>query len=56
MLKLDVIRAWKDEEHRERPSEEKRKALPEHPSRMIELVDAELETVAGGGRTKRHRR
>ncbi len=47
MSKLDVIRAWKDEEYRESLSEEERKLLPEHPAGLIELGDAELEAVGG---------
>ncbi len=50
MSKLDVIRAWKDEEYRESLTEEERRLLPEHPAGMIELGDAELEGVGGGAK------
>ncbi len=56
MTKLDVIRAWKDEEYRESLSEEERKLLPEHPAGMLELGDAELEGVAGGVPPAKHGR
>jgi mersacidin/lichenicidin family type 2 lantibiotic len=47
LSKADIIRAWKDEEYRNGLSEEERAALPEHPSGMVELPDAELASVAG---------
>ncbi len=52
MSKLDVIRAWKDEEYRSSLTEEERKLLPEHPAGLIELGDAELQEVGGGAHTK----
>jgi mersacidin/lichenicidin family type 2 lantibiotic len=48
MSYLDIIRAWKDEEYRLSLSEEQRAVLPEHPAGLMELVDAELDDVAGG--------
>ena len=48
MSYLEIIRAWKDEEFRLSLSEEQRALLPEHPAGLIELTDAELDTVAGG--------
>ncbi len=53
MADLDIIRAWKDEEYRESLSEEERKLLPDHPAGVIELSDADLESVAGGARGRR---
>jgi mersacidin/lichenicidin family type 2 lantibiotic len=44
-----VIRAWKDEEYRASLSEAERALLPEHPSGLNELSEAELEQLAGGG-------
>lgn len=48
MPKVDIIRAWKDEEYRDSLSEEERAALPAHPAGVIELSDLELGHVAGG--------
>ena len=48
MSTYDIIRAWKDQEYRDSLSEAERAALPQHPAGLIELSDAELETVAGG--------
>ena len=48
MSTLDIIRAWKDEEYRLSLSAQQRALLPEHPAGLIELADAELDTVAGG--------
>ena len=45
----DIIRAWKDEEYRLSLSAEQRMLLPEHPAGLIELEDAELDTVQGAG-------
>jgi mersacidin/lichenicidin family type 2 lantibiotic len=48
MSPVDIIRAWKSEEYRRSLSASERAALPAHPAGMIELTEAELETVAGG--------
>lgn len=48
MSKIDVIRAWKDEEYRASLSEAERAQLPPHPAGYVELTDAELESAAGG--------
>jgi mersacidin/lichenicidin family type 2 lantibiotic len=48
MSNLDIIRAWKDEEYRMGLSEDQRKLLPEHPAGLVELVDTDLNIVAGG--------
>ncbi len=42
-----IIRAWKDADYRESLSAEERAALPEHPSGLISLSDADLAAVAG---------
>ncbi|HVF56051.1 MAG TPA: mersacidin/lichenicidin family type 2 lantibiotic [Pyrinomonadaceae bacterium] len=47
MKKVDIIRAWKDEEYRASLTDDERASLPEHPSGAIELYDAELGEVAG---------
>jgi mersacidin/lichenicidin family type 2 lantibiotic len=48
MLHPDIIRAWKDEDYRLSLSEAERTALPAHPAGLIELVDSDLDAVAGG--------
>ncbi len=47
-MKIDIIRAWKDEGYRWSLSEEERHILPENPVGELELTDAELEAVMGG--------
>ena len=39
---IDIIKAWKDEDYRERLSAEQRAQLPEHPSGVIEFQESEL--------------
>ena len=48
MCKLDVVRAWKDEDYRMSLSEVDRKMLPGNPAGLIEISDSELGGVAGG--------
>jgi len=48
MNKIDVIRAWKDEQYRMSLSEAERASLPQNPAGVVELSDADLEGVAGG--------
>jgi mersacidin/lichenicidin family type 2 lantibiotic len=48
MSHIDIIRAWKDEEYRNRLSEAERTQLPENPAGLIELGDTDMESVAGG--------
>ena len=48
MSKIDIIRAWKDEEYRQSLTDAERAALPENPAGKIELTDADLGAVAGG--------
>jgi mersacidin/lichenicidin family type 2 lantibiotic len=45
---MDIIRAWKDEEYRLSLTEEQRALLPDNPAGLLELSDADLESVAGG--------
>jgi mersacidin/lichenicidin family type 2 lantibiotic len=49
MSKLDVIRAWKDEEYRLSLDETERTLLPANPAGLVELTDADLDQAAGGG-------
>ncbi len=44
----NVIRAWKDEDFRNRLSQEERSQLPDHPAGKLELTDAQLGSAAGG--------
>ena len=48
MHKIDIIRAWKDEEYRSGLSDAERARLPANPAGIIELSDADLGAVAGG--------
>ena len=45
---MDIIRAWKDEEYRLSLTEEQRALLPDNPAGLLELSDADLESVMGG--------
>ena len=49
-MKIDVIRAWKDEAYRLSLSEAESAALPANPAGIVELNDAALEGIAGGKR------
>jgi mersacidin/lichenicidin family type 2 lantibiotic len=49
MAKLDVIRAWKDEEYRLSLSKAEQALLPAHPSGLIELDDDQMKMVLGAG-------
>jgi len=48
MSKLDIVRAWKDEEYFASLSETQLAALPQNPAGIIELSDAELSAANGG--------
>ncbi|HEU4511210.1 MAG TPA: mersacidin/lichenicidin family type 2 lantibiotic [Pyrinomonadaceae bacterium] len=48
MSKLDIIRAWKDEEYFSKLSESERSQLPANPVGVIELTDQDLTEVDGG--------
>jgi len=48
MSKLDVIRAWKDEEYFNRLSESERSLLPANPAGIVELSDRDLTEAEGG--------
>jgi mersacidin/lichenicidin family type 2 lantibiotic len=48
-MKLDIVRAWKDESYRQDLSEEQLNTLPANPSGELELTDSDLESVYGGG-------
>jgi mersacidin/lichenicidin family type 2 lantibiotic len=46
--KLDVVRAWRDEEYRNSLNAEEQAALPVHPAGTVELADVSLRSIAGG--------
>ena len=46
-MKLDIIRAWKDEAYRRSLSQEQQALLPANPAGELELSDAELQSVHG---------
>ena len=48
MCKLDVVRAWKDEDYRMSLSDAERRMLPTNPAGLIEISDSELGAVGGG--------
>jgi mersacidin/lichenicidin family type 2 lantibiotic len=48
MSKLDIIRAWKDEEYRQSLSSADRSQLPQNPAGIIELTDPDMAEVEGG--------
>ena|SRR5947209_19182752 len=47
MAKLNIIRAWKDEDYRLGLSDEERSQMPSNPAGAIDLSDTELDYVAG---------
>jgi mersacidin/lichenicidin family type 2 lantibiotic len=46
-MKIDIVRAWKDDEYRNSLSSEEQAMLPANPAGSLELSDADLETVHG---------
>ena len=48
MCKLDVVRAWKDEDYRMSLSDAERRMLPTNPAGLIEISDSDLGLVGGG--------
>ena len=51
MSKLDIIRAWRDEEYRNSLSQEAQASLPENPAGQVELTASEMEQADGGSTT-----
>jgi mersacidin/lichenicidin family type 2 lantibiotic len=49
MAQIDVIRAWKDQQYRQSLDEAERNQLPDNPAGIVELSDADLDTVFGMG-------
>jgi mersacidin/lichenicidin family type 2 lantibiotic len=54
MRKVDIVRAWKDEEYRLSLTEEERAQLPPHPAGLLELDEAQLASLKGLGHPPRH--
>jgi mersacidin/lichenicidin family type 2 lantibiotic len=48
MSKLDIIRAWKDEEYFNKLSDSDRSLLPSNPVGAVELTDEDLSIAEGG--------
>jgi mersacidin/lichenicidin family type 2 lantibiotic len=51
MKKLDVARAWRDEEYRNSLTDEERASLPENPAGMATVDDSALRSITGGARS-----
>jgi mersacidin/lichenicidin family type 2 lantibiotic len=47
MKKIDVIRAWRDEEYRDSLTEQERSSLPENPAGMATVDESALRGVSG---------
>jgi mersacidin/lichenicidin family type 2 lantibiotic len=47
-MKLDIVRAWKDQTYREHLSEEQLARVPANPAGDLELSESNLATVYGG--------
>jgi mersacidin/lichenicidin family type 2 lantibiotic len=48
-MKIDTVRAWKDEAYRQSLSDEQLRSLPTHPAGELELTDADLLAISGSG-------
>lgn len=48
MKKIDVIRAWRDEEYRNSLTPEELASLPENPAGLPVMDDSVLRSVTGG--------
>ena len=51
--KIDVVRAWRDEEYRNSLTEQERASLPENPAGMATVDDSSLRSITGGAITDR---
>jgi mersacidin/lichenicidin family type 2 lantibiotic len=51
MKTSQIVRAWKDNNYRQKLSKAEQAELPAHPSGMIELSETELGMVSGGAST-----
>jgi mersacidin/lichenicidin family type 2 lantibiotic len=48
MKKIDVVRAWRDEEYRNSLTEQQRASLPENPAGLASVSDDVLRSITGG--------
>lgn len=48
MSKLDIVRAWKDEEYCESLSDAEKSRVPTNPAGLIELTEHDMGHVGGG--------
>jgi len=48
MSKVDIIRAWKDEDYANSLTDVQRAMLPQNPAGLIELSDHDLSRAEGG--------
>lgn len=48
MKKIDVVRAWRDEEYRNSLTPEELASLPENPAGLAVVQDSVLRSVTGG--------
>jgi mersacidin/lichenicidin family type 2 lantibiotic len=48
MKKVDVVRAWRDEEYRNSLTDEQRACLPENPAGLAVVSDETLRSITGG--------
>ncbi len=48
MLPNEIVRGWKDEEHRMKLSETAQSSLPDNPAGLITLTDEEIAGIEGG--------
>lgn len=46
--KIDVVRAWRDEEYRNSLTAEERASLPENPAGLAVISDQTLRSITGG--------
>ena len=47
MTKLEVVRAWKDEEYRSSLSEAEQELIPQNPAGFVALSDDDLSSAKG---------
>ena len=47
MTKLEIIRAWKDEEYRSSLSEAEQELIPQNPAGFVALSDDDLSSAKG---------
>ena len=48
MSRLDIIRAWKDEDYANSLTDAEKTMLPQNPAGFVELADEDMAQAAGG--------